>query len=100
MKHAESRQKRLTWEYSDLGDSKLDDVYVQVNYCEAGTARCEKAEFNGTSGVLEKLERKTKYTFTIQVLDRTFLKSSKISQEFGFTTEEKGMRILFSVFLY
>lgn len=47
-------------------------------------------DFNGTSGVIEKLQRKTKYNYTVQVRDRNFMKFSKISVGKEFTTEEKG----------
>ena len=88
VQHAESRQQKLSWEYGDLGDSNEEDVYVRVKYCTP--KRCRTMDFNGTSGVLEKLSRKTKYTYTVQVLDRTFMKFSKVSVAKEFTTEEKG----------
>ena len=88
VQHAESRQQKLTWEYGELGDSMKEDVYVRVKYCT--TKRCRTIDFNGTSGVIEELNRKTKYNYTVQVRDRTFMKFSKISVGKEFTTEEKG----------
>ena len=79
---------KLSWEYGDLGDSMEEDVYVRVKYCTR--KRCRTMDFNGTSGVIEKLNRKTKYNYTVQVRDRLFMKFSKISVGKEFTTEEKG----------